>query len=591
MPRRLATTSLAIAFAALTAGCGGAASSSQAKPPSIFPSRDDVARIKATPRPKSPFGERVAVVDTWKLTGPAVDTIEDRDREPSAEWEKPLADAVKKRGGEIVVSEAHTCVAREIAAIVASAGAFPATNVRRFITARCGAPSAHVSFNGWTRGVQGNPDEEKLFADAKADVEKLVRDSLPPGPHRVGLWFGRVGDKVGAFIAVAPRRVRLEPMPAVPEDGKVTVRGRLFEPAAYVRGVVNRGAFGYSECKADPTVALPSFVMTCEVSKEDPSAWIEMAAFRPGRIVGNSVVQALVFPAGTPATEYNFRAAEGAAVEPGALPAALLRAINEQRGKAGLAALSFEQAQSRTTADLAPYFFAAAAGSVEETVADKVVLGVRAGWDVLGTVRYGDIASVIAPSASSPAQIMDLALEQPSARAALLAPETNRIAIGPVRSQNDPLVGVLFATYALLDPSTHERDAARVIERIAAKRAAIGLPPPALLGGLERAAKNVSLAVSRGDETPEQGLDDFLQQSVDTLGRGLKAWVFEGTTLDLLEPPKELVEAPSLAFAVAVTHYKPADEPWARLIVYCVVDPQPAGAVLSAGRNGANVRF
>lgn len=580
MSRCFATITFSTVLVGLCAGCGGGAGGARASTPSIFPSRDEVARIQATPLPEGAFGERVAVVDTWTLSSPVSDTIEDKPREPSAPWEKPLASAVKKRGGEVVASEAMSCIAREVAAIIVEKGAFPAMNVRRFITARCGAPSAQVFFNAWTRDVQGEVSEDKLFEETKADVAKLVEESLPKGPSAAGLWFGRVKDKLVAFTAVQPRRVRLDPMPAVPEGGKVVLRGELFEPTAFVRAVANRGRFGFSECKSDPTVALPAFSVTCEVSPDDPHAWIELAAFPPGRIVGHSVVQTMVFPAGKPSNEYRFRAAEDApAVAPTALPAALVSSINEQRQKAGLSLLSLEGAQSRTAQNLAPYFFAAAAGQTEETLADKVVLGVRAGWDVLGTVRFGEIASVTAPASASPAQIIDLALEQPSARAALFAPETSRLAIGPAYSKKDPLVGVLFATYALLDPATHAEDAKKVIDKIVQKRAAKGLPPPALLGGLDQVAQEVSLAVSRGDETPEQGLQDFLQGSVSTLGRGLRAWVFEGATLDLLEPPKELVDAPALHFAVAVTHYKPANEPWARLVVYCVVDPEAAGAV------------
>jgi len=520
------------------------------------------------------------MLERWKLQTPAPETIEDKPLEPKAPWDKLLVDAASKRGADLVVSAALTCVAREIAAIVIEKGAFPPSNVRRFLAARCGAPSAQIAFNGFTRDTNGEDSDEKLFADVKPDLLRLVEEGLPQGRAGVGLWFGRVNNKTGAFLATLPRRVQIEAMPAVPASSKVVVRGKLFEPTAYVRGVATKGSFGFTECKADPTVVLPDFAVTCEVDKEDARVWVDIAAFAPGRIVGRTVVSALVFPAGKPEDEYTFRSGETeTAVKPEALPGALLSRLNDLRGQAKLPALTLEQAESRTATELAPFFFAAAAGNVEETIADRVVLGVRAGWEVQGTVRFGDFASVIAPSTSSPAQIIDLALEQPSTRAAIFAPETSRLALGPIASTKEPLLGVLFATYAMLESKTHTQDAAAVIDKITQKRLARGLPPPAQLGGLEGISQKVSLAVSRGEKTPEEGLQEFLEQSVNTLGRGLKAWVFEGPTVELLEPPKELLEAPSLRFAVAVTHHKPANEPWARVVVYCVVDPNAKGDV------------
>lgn len=577
-------------------GCGAAASKGRPQSPSMFPSREDVAAIAKTPLPESAMAERIAALDTWTVSVPETATIGDRLHEATLDWETPLVDAAKGRGDEIFLSEALSCVAREVSAILAEKGGFPSLNVRRFISARCGAPSAHIFFNAFTRGVTGEVPDEKLLSESRAELKKLVEDSLPKGRFSAGLYFGRIKDKAVALMALQPRRVRLDPLPILPEGGKVILSGEVFEPAAFVRAVVNRGRFGYRECKTDASVALPAFSVTCEVDPLDASAWVELAAFPPGRILGHSIVQTLVFPLGKPVNEYRFRAAtESPAASPKASPEelqkALLATINAERVKAGLSEMTLELAESRTTTFLAPYFFAAASGQTEETLADKVVLGVRAGWDVLGTVRFGEIASVMAPEASSPEQIVDLLLEQPSARSALFAPEASRMAIGPAHSKKDTMMGVLFATYALLDPSTHLADAKRVVDKIAERRAQKGLPPPALLGGLDDIAKHVSLAVSRGDQTPEQGLNDYLQGSVDRLGRGLKAWVFEGTTIDLLEPPKELVDAPALHFNVAVTHYKPENEPWARLVVYCVVDPEASGAVRAASLGPSRIVF
>jgi hypothetical protein len=416
---------------------------------------------------------------------------------------------------------------------------------------------------------------EKIFAETKAELAKLIEGGVGSGAQQVGMYFGREKDTVVALMVSRTRRVKIDPTPFVPEGGKVVLRGELLTPAASVHALVNQGSFGYARCAEDPSVPLPRFAVTCDVAPDDASAWIQVAAFENGRILGHDVINTLVFPKGEPNDTFAFRirkAEDPAAVDAGALQQSLVEEINRRRAEGNLGPLALDETQSRTTTTLAPYFFAATFGSIEERIADKVVLGVRAGWDVGGLVRKSDTSSVIVSAAASPREIIDAAVMKPAGRTAIFDPAAARIAIGPATHAEVPMMGLLFATYTLMEAKQHDKDAAIVFDKLAKARAERGMPPPSPIAGASAIASRVSLEVSQGLKAPEQGLQDLLDQASANAGRSLRGFLVQGYGLEGIQFPKEMLTTPGLAVSVVVTHSKEPDEPWARLVVMVLVD-------------------
>ena len=65
-----------------------------------------------------------------------------------------------------------------------------------------------------------------------------------------------------------------------------------------------------------------------------------------------------------------------------AISARFVEELNALRARAGLAAVSYAESESATAARVAPHYFGALLGTGPETVADVVMLGLIAGYDV-----------------------------------------------------------------------------------------------------------------------------------------------------------------------------------------------------------------
>src|SRR5262249_31843246 len=141
--------------------------------------------------------------------------------------------------------------------------------------------------------------------------------------------------------------------------------------------------------------------LTCEVANDDDFTWFELVSVPPGRILGHAFVEAMVFPKGAPTPTFTAVKRDEGPGPPSAH--AIVEALNARRAEAGLQPVTLDLGESGVISKVVPHYFAAATGRLDEVIADKVVLGIQAGWDVDGMVRTGSTASVIARSASGPA--------------------------------------------------------------------------------------------------------------------------------------------------------------------------------------------
>jgi hypothetical protein len=546
-----------------------------------FPSAAELGEIGARPAGERIAPDDVVDVERWKLTGPLPDAFVTAAHAPATAWDAVLKSAVGGREGLVLASESTFCVARETGLFYLDTHGRPSEALQRFIEGRCGLAGSGATTGFRWADVPVSVADDRILNEWRADVEgdlaKAVGDAA--GPEVVGIWYGRKNGRAVVTWASARRAVQVDRIPMVPEGGHVVIRGELLMPAEHLQGLANAGRFGVHHCVADPQLRLPRFALTCDVDGQDPSSRLEVAAFPPGRVLGPVVLSLLVWPAGAPGDTFTRPGTEGAACAApagGDVAGALAACVNQARLEARLPPLQASPAQSQTAARLAPHFFAALLGAEPELVADKVVLGVRAGWDVGAPLRYGQFASGLVQGGSEVARLVASVLERPSGREALLDPDANRLAVGPIAGgAGQKVLGALFGTYALFEGRDDPRDVERVLQRLSDLRARQGRPAAHRLSSAEGDIAAAARRIAAEGRAPTDALNDALQTTAERTHAAVKGWWVDAAKLDEMDLPPELLQAPTLNVAVAVSHYRREGEPWTRyVVVLVVVTPQ-----------------
>jgi hypothetical protein len=303
-------------------------------------------------------------------------------------------------------------------------------------------------------------------------------------------------------------------------------------------------------------------------------------------VLGDTVVEALVFPSGKPDKTYaRARRAASAPLDRAVMTRALVERLNAVRSEAGLGPVRVSAAESRRAELLAPHYFAAVAGEGDVTVADRIALGLQAGWDVEGVVRHGHFTAG-AGEAGNPADLLDLALARPFGRRALLDPDVQAVALGTVVPGGRTL-GAVFGTYAILDPAKTPREAAatlgRLVELRRAKRLAAPTAVPELAGVMAKAVDRVEKG-----QAPADAMQWLLDASAEQLrGRTLHASVLTAPSVDRIQFPAALLADPSVDLAVGVGRYRAEGEPWAQLVVFFVTISEPAATRTALAPGGS----
>jgi uncharacterized protein YkwD len=389
------------------------------------------------------------------------------------------------------------------------------------------------------------------------------------------------------MLPYAPRRVRLDRVPVSPSANHVVISGELLTPAENLEALTNYGRFGVRTCTVDAKVRLPRFSVDCETLADDPSIAIEVAAFPPGRIMGRIVASLIVWPEGHVPNQY-------ARPSYGALPTVTLgtafapgltAALNQVRKDAGLGPVVLNAEQSATATQVAPHYFAAMSGAAPEALADKIVLGLRAGWQIPGLVGYGHFTSSLTRTANNAVTLLTSVLNRPTGRQTLLDPEAKFLAIGPVLAREEGILASVFTSYSLLEPTATKKEVAEVLTRLNDKRKARGLPPATLLESLQPAAAGTARSIEIGERTPDDAIEDLLRKSATSLGQ-VQGWFMAADKFERLTFPDHLLTARSLRLAVGVAHYKPKGSPWA---AYGVLVVSPTGTQMVASTPAPSV--
>lgn len=538
-------------------GCGGGGSAARGGGPQ-FPSRASLAELASMPAGNDAGSDRkTVVVDEWQ---PGAD-------EATSEAEALVTGGAGGEQRRTGFDRELGCAAREMARFYAAHEAFPDQQLQAHIAGVCGATAPTFGV-----GVWGTPNET-LTTDAnraewQKGIQKQLAQWLPDRNAQLGV--AQISDaKNTVFAAVmAKSTVTWESKSlVVNEAGEVELSGSVRTPAALIYGMSNVGAHGVQDCRRDPRVALPRFHLTCKLDDADSAAWVDVEALPPGRVLARGVARLLIRREGvTPA--FNAKAlstAPESVPSPAAFSQRLLALINEARVAAQLPAVKLATRQSETSARLAPHYFKDALG--EDTLNDRIALGLLAGWDVSGTIRSGDFYSGMLSGSLDPRRWLGFMLDQPSARRVLLAPEARSIAIGPDVRAAQRSVGALISTYAFYDSEDHRSDVEQFLSQLNEQRRGLGLAPAKVTSDPDL---NKAVRAVKRDHDPESALQAALQRVVSREQRGVEGFYIEANDMDYVTFPEALLR-PSVTIAISAAHHRYPEAAWGTLTLLVVV--------------------
>ena len=577
MSRLLAVTVLVAA----TVGCATAKPSA---PIADFPGREALARIAAAPS----AGPRVEVgqvpAEGWTVDAPAGGWPA-----ASAPWQPQgavavaLAQELRTTGKRLRPTEALACAARELGRYVIAQSSPLPMDLRSFILGACGAMATDVSTEWLSGDIPAAMPEEAIAAQWGSQFRSGLVAKLPADADLdVGFALTRQGDRALAMMAYARMPADLDALvPSAGPDGSLTVSGKIRGEVAHIAGYVNQGQVSVASCFVDPTVQRPRFRVTCQVSPEDETAWIELVYAEPRRVLAQVFARLLVRKSDARQVRYQKRSSSGGeATATGTataeqFTAAVVRALNEIRAGASLPPVKLHAGQSAVASRVARQYFAPPSEQQPPPVNgldthDTIALGLLAGWELGGMIRDGNFVATLVPQTRDPLRWLHDTLEMPIGRYALMQEDIEEIALGPVLLDQPAAVGALVLGYRFHKGNDHRADIRRLFMRALLARRQRKLDAPKRLGGLDELVREELAEVHAGKSTPMKALENVLQTGVDRFAKDMRGYVVETTSLDALEIPEEVLTQPTLHLEIGVTHHKPPGAAWAQLVIIVI---------------------
>lgn len=537
-------------------GCQAAKTSSQ------FPSREKLLEVTQREVPKEAAELAISDVEEWELQGPFPAGIGDDPIQDPTRWERAYAEGAP----DVRLTESMRCVAREVGRFYLHNEHRMSQDLENFILSRCGA-----STGGFSHALdvsKGESDEDGAYEHAGESVKARAQELAGQGEY-AGIWYGQHDDQHVIAYVVGKARVRLESIPREATAETVPITGHILEPAESVDVFATTANLGAVECKGD--LDGDTFAFECPVSPEEDYVSIDISIRPPRRFLSHTVALLMVTSRESLPTKY---------VRPDAkldLPPLsteskqrLVSALNSVRVPHGLEAVSEAPAQSATAESLVPYYLSSVFGFLPQTVAETIALGLQAGWDVSGEVRYGTLTSSFFGAKVGTDRMLASALDRPLSRAILMDPAISQLAVGLLETEQAS--GMILAGYALFgDDDTPQRRLLTAWRAIKEQRLRAGQAEPIRVGTLESATEAARARIEDAGDEPRKVLQSYMQDSANLLRSGVEGFYFEVEKLEDLRLPKTLLNRPELEIDIAIARYKPDGEPWTRYVVLVVV--------------------
>jgi hypothetical protein len=567
----------------LTGACGGGGG--LGKPIAVFPSASDLAEVAEQPvAPDVPLS--TLEVERWQLQGPIPS--------PGAEYasasrfDEILKEKVAKRGGQVVLSSALACAARETARFYVELGAYPTEALQQYLVARCGGTLASPRLFTFGGDLPDSVTEEQVLGEFAEKFPAALEGQLPKGAGVVGLGYVRGKGRASIVVYSGEPRARLQGFSPLVSGNHAVLEGEAPRDAVFGLALVNQGPSSVELCDADRAVRPPRFRFTCPVLEADAQARIEIATRKEGQVLLNTELSVLVRrdeSAGMVYEPAQYGSPE-TSKDTSAFGRDLLEGLNGVRRSAGMRTLTLETEQSKSNTRLAPHWFQASFTGDDER-AQLVALGLLAGWDVNGTIRNGGIYAGFSPTTRSAGRFLSRAMESPLARWVLLEPDIAKVAIGANGFGPSGVLTVL-TTYSFFESKDHSADEKAVFEELVRVRAARNLPAP------KRTPKPKALASALSEiATNRATIGDAMQEVVETVStteqRSIGGYMVETSDLKQLIWSEDLLQNGPLEVSIGVTHYKAEGAAWGQYAIL-IVSRQDTAPAAKTARRSANGR-
>jgi hypothetical protein len=578
LARHPALRALLIAASTLFATGCGASQGDMARAVYNFPSRDTLATIAQAPVTKIPPSS-VTPAERWTVEMPASATDE-----PSSPLDPIKSEVAAEQKGRLRFTKELACAARELGRFYLEKSGFPDERLRRFITARCGATVPDISMSTQTVEVPASVPDAEVVAKWRGDVKKLLVGSTGSERTVAGVWYGRREGRAVVMLAYGPDEADIETAGLDDTSTEVIVRGVLHRPAERLRGLINQGEHGVVACKRDWSLDLPRFAFRCGLAAEDKAAWFELSAQEQGRVLGRSVALVLVRRNDEVAREYvQTTRAPVPVTGDGQFAPAVLAAVNQARAAAGMKPVRLAAEQSRMSDKLAPHFFGADAQG-DAKVSEQIALGLLAGWDVRGgVIQEGLFFGGLLAKTQNASEWIEFALERPIGRFVLLRQDAREVAIGSAPPATVDGLGALVTTYSFFESADHRDEQLRLLGRLRDQRAARKLPPSKFISDLTHLAREARL-VNLGQKTVGEALQDALAAESEAMGRSVRGFAFEGTNLETIKFPDELLKNEPLFVGVEITHHRAPGAAWGQYVVFVLMVDEAIAANVASGK-------
>lgn len=536
-----------------------------------FPSRVELATVSNKPFKLDVARLEGASVDSWKLEGPLAQAAGVTPVKPESEWEKVLVQANPAVGNVLAVE--GRCYAREYARFVLAKEKAPGNSLIDFMRRRCGITAEHVRVNVLSGEVDEAAKDGEWLSGWTAGLTKLV--AAVGTPDLSGIVARREGKRAVVVVAFAELGSQLEaPIALIGTKGKLIIRGHLARGGAErITALINHGAYGVETCKTLDALPPPRFAFECPVDSTDVRATLQLAAFDSGRLLGRSIGNVMLWPAGTASDTWS-RPADGTDVKDEDFDAAFLSAVNAVRARAGLPLLTREREQSAVAEQVAPYYFQTVLGEHQDPLdADRIALGLMAGWEVKSTLVSSGFGSQWLTGSRDLGVLMEFVLDDPFSRQSLTNPAATLFAGGQMKNSGNSL-GAVFATYVPMGKFDRKESEIAIITRLNEMRVERMLPIAQWTLWPRDEGAVVEARLASKQWSPSDALHHVLEATTEVAKGQVTGYVQIVDDLEHFQFPPEVLLRPRVNVFLAVGVYRGESWAHARYVVSFVLASQ-----------------
>ena len=536
-----------------------------------FPPPEALRRIASEPV-ASVATDRLSPVASYTVPGPLPVKWTTQSPTPDRPTRFLIKTLVAKRHR---ATQAGRCAARALARFIGLHGAKPTPALEAHILGKCRAHWSAVSY-GWiiskakTR-LSLPAWQEHVTPELAEMIDKAGRTA---GPIDFGLATAKVGGKKISLLVYGRRGVEIASVTRSRNGQSFTIEGKLLAGASTVVGFVNQGPSRVGRCRVASVARGFDFTATCPTEAGDDDAWIELAAVGDNKKTGKMLARLLVSPSGQSQARYAATVVEASSKPTRSVDAwreYLFTSIERVRAKADLAAVALDESQSEVVQRVAPHYFSERALPAGSERFRKLVHGLRAGWSVDATVRFGEIVSAVSAPSDGPEALLAALFDRPSVRSVLMRPDVRRLAIAPYWGPDNSYVGVVMAAYATVDDVAPPKLQADVADQLNRARRRQGLGSYRAWGLMADVRRLVVDALVEDRLTGSDARSWLVDRYGPPSRWGVEGVLLRAHRLEELPWPREVLEDRAPTLDLVASYRRPRGHAWARYEVILLI--------------------